>query len=164
RIPGVCAIVYFVRGNRVEIQPAVRREIDVDALARAESARAPQDQRGLVHADFLAANESAKLNDLRAPARALGGGAVVAEAHGVGLWSRGVGVWDVVYWSGAMLWPPLSDTWYLMAYQREAGAVNVADFSPREGVVKSSMMALPSIHNLCGCNDWIQKVLVPAGR
>src|SRR6266571_8002700 len=82
----------------------------------------------------------------------------------VALTSRRVGLSGVAYWSRAMLCPPLSATSYLMAYQPEAGAVKLADFSPREGVVKSSMMALLSIHSRCGCNDWIQKVLVPAGR
>jgi hypothetical protein len=51
-----------------------------------------------------------------------------------------------------------------MLYQPDAGAVKVADFSPLDGVVKSSMMAEPSIHSRCGWRDWIQKVVRPAGR
>src|SRR6266487_4466167 len=82
----------------------------------------------------------------------------------VALTSRRVALSGVAYWSKAMLWPPLSATSYLMLYQPEAGAVKVTDFSPRDGVAKSSMRALPSIHSRCGCKDWIQNVLAPAGR
>src|SRR5215212_11185715 len=70
----------------------------------------------------------------------------------------------VEYCSRAMVWPVRSATSYLMVYQPLVAAVKLADFSPLDGVVKSSMMALPSMNRRWGCREFIQKVVIPAWR
>jgi hypothetical protein len=104
-IPGVCAVVDFVKCNRIEIQSAVAGELDVHAFTGRKSARAPDDQRRIALADFLAANKGEKLNELGSGFGRLGrvsfipqidpsavGGGFVAEGRGriTGVDGRGV--------------------------------------------------------------------------